>query len=506
MSRAACFLGADLSVIRLFAPSGDQVWRRPEPAPDEAEDALWWRRQAGAGAQWVQEHLGGATLDAVCLDVAGASCVWMSAPSADPAVIAAAMRQPDSSWDELGVVGTVQPLTEPAAPAATASIPFLSRKVEDLTPARLAVVATPDGMARLWFDALARRGVEAGPACTLWPAIQRAWGGADPTPDELPAVVVHDGARLVWTFGRGPNLVAAGSAGLLRKHAPRPEGDGPAPAPSPPPEPWDFASACGRLTLDWLTWVAQIGAPPRTVLAVGPENERLAQALQRAWPDAQTRAIHEADPVAGATGALIAERPGASSSSDSDPRRTLVALSRRRGRSHRWLYTWLGATMALLAVAIGAYALRQRDLAADFRAERANLTLETKKAVREVAPDLAERPDRVMALRAELVRIRQGRPEFAEPVPAKPILEEFIRLAGVIAEMGAVGVQPEEFVLFERMPSARVRVPDYATGDDLRARLNAAPGAIRWKVDLVGPLGAEGFRYQLQGEWTEAPR
>lgn len=505
MSRASCFIGHDLSSIRLFGPAGEHTWRRAEPTPEEIDDALWWRQQANAAAQWVQEHLSGATLDAVCLDVTGASCVWMSAPSADPAVVAAAMRQPESSWDELGVAGTIQPLTAPAETSRSVRIPFLNREAPDLTPSRLAVIATPDGMVRLWFDALDRRGVEAGPACSLWHAAQIRWGGADLTTDDVSAVVLHDGDRLIWTFGRGPNLIAAGSAGLLRRHVSREGAEAETPAahaPPAPPVPWDYTAACGRLTLDWLTWVAQLGAPPRIVMAVGPDTDALTAALKRAWPEARIQAIAEADPVRAATASLVADQPGGAALSDSDPRRTLVTLSRRRGRAHRWLYTWLGATMALLAVAIGAYGLRQRDLAAGLEEERDDLLVKTQEAVASVAPNLAKRADRVTALRAELVRVRQDRPDFVEPAQAKPILEEFLRLVGLLAEMAPEGVQPEEFVIVERFPTAKVRVPDYATGDELRIRLSEIPGAIRWKVEPQTQLGQEGHRYALQGEWT----
>ena len=502
MSRASCFIGHDLSSIRLFAPAGEHTWRRSEPTSEEIDDALWWRQQAGAAAQWVQEHLSGATLDAVCLDVTGASCVWMSAPSADPAVVAAAMRQPESSWDELGVAGTIQPLSAPAETSRSVRIPFLNREAPDLTPSRLAVIATPDGMARLWFDALDRRGVEAGPACSLWHAAQIRWGGADPTTDEVSAVVLHDGDRLVWTFGRGPNLIAAGSAALLRQHVSREGAENTSAAGPAQPAPWDYGAACGRLTLDWLTWVAQLGAPPRTVIAVGPEPEVLTAALRRAWPDARIQAVAEPDPVRAATAALVADQPGGAALSDSDPRRSLVTLSRRRGRAHRWLYTWLGATMALLAVAIGAYGMRQRDLAAGLEKQRNEILKQTEAAVAGVAPNLAKRADRVTALRAELVRVRQDRPDFVEPAQAKPILEEFIRLVGVLAAMGPEGVQPEEFVIVERFPTAKVRVPDYSTGDELRIRLGESTGAIRWKVEPQTQLGTEGHRYALQGEWT----
>lgn len=500
MSRAACFIEADLASIRLLSPSGAHAWRRPDPTAEESDDAGWWREQANAAAKWTQENLAGATLDAVCLDVAGASCVWLTAPSADPAVVAAAMHQPESSWSELGVVGTIQPLAAPPARSNSVAIPFVRSKEVDHSPTRMAVVATPDGMARLWFDALDRRGVEAGPACSLWHATQAAWGGADPTTDDITAVVMHDGARLVWTFGKGPNLLAAGTAGLLRQHTPHEEGA--APAPDAPPAPWDLPAACGRLTLDWLTWVAQLGAPPRTIVAVGPDAPALADALRRAWPDARLHPVQEADPVGAAVRSLTTD----GALSDTDPRRTLVTLSRRRGRAHRWLYTWMGATMALLAVAIGAYGLRQRDLAKDLIKERAALAVKTKATVAEVAPALAERADRVTALKAELVRVRQDRPDFVTPAQAKPILAELLRLTQVVGDLGAAGVQPEEFVIVERFPTAKVRAPDFGVGDELRAQLNDMPGAIRWKVDFETALGADGQRYRLAGEWQEAPQ
>ncbi len=497
MTAASCFIGPDLALLRLFIDGAEHTWRRTEPSAEELDNALWWKQQANAAAQWTREHLAGATLDAICLDVDGASCVWLSAPSADPAVVAAAMRQPDSSWDELGIAGTIQPLSVPESKRTGPSIPFLSRPTEDDAPSRMAVLATPDAMVRLWLDALDRMGIEAGTVHTLWHAAQGAWGGADATTESLGAVVIHDGKRLVWTWGRGPNLAAAGSVSLARLPA---DPDAPENA---PPKDWDYASSCGRLTLDWLTWAAQLGSAPATILAIGPDASALARALERSWPEAQVRSTIEADPLAHAVQSLTDESPGAPVRRESDPRRSVVALSRRRGRAHRWLYTWCGAAMALLAVAIGAYGLRKGDLADDLKRDTQTLAGETRVVVSEVAPTIADRGDRVMALESEMIKIRKDRPNFSEPAKAKPILDELARLFGVMAELADDAVHPEEIVIADRFPTARVRVPDFAVGDELRARLDAVPGAIRWTVTFETALGADGQRWRLAGEWVE---
>src|SRR5690606_579133 len=204
--------------------------------------------------------------------------------------------------------------------------------------------------------------------------------------------------------------------------------------------------AASRIALDWLTWSTHLGASPARVRVVGADARDLAHILDARWAHADVRATTVNDPV-GATLRSLAERLGDASPSDDDPRRTLVALSRRRGRAHARLYTWAGVATGLCAVAIFAVGWRTMERRAALAAAATELRNASAATVQAIEPALASKPDRARALASVLEQIRGERPEIFDPAPAPPVLSELARLTGVFRELGEEGLFFLEFDL-----------------------------------------------------------
>lgn len=512
-----CFLPLDLSSVRLLTGEGEeQRWSvnatsAPRPAEagaetpgDEPRDALWWRKQVGLLADWLALRASpGRVLDTLCLDVAPASCVFVQAPSADRRVIAAALRQSGGEWASANG-GLIEPLTDGAhAGGGSRLMEFRAfgigakKRPESDSAVRTPVLLAPDAMPRLLLDDLDKRGVRVRRVTTLWHEAARI-AGAGAAPGALCAVVLLESDRAVWAWSREGLLVTGGALAVPPVAPPVVEGE-----PAPPPAPREHAhepdlrAARSRLALDWLSWAAQIGDAPRAVRVVGVNAGRFATEIAGTWAESAVSAEESADPVRAAlASAARSERAEA----PDDARLELVSLTRRPGGAHRRLYTWTGAALALLAVALGALGWRQRDLRAGLLEGAATLRARQAERLAEAAPDLRGNASPVRALEARLLEIKGARPEFADPPRARPVLEEAERLLTAAADMAERGLIFEEAQVHDMIPSARVIAPDFIVGEAFAQRLRALGPIIRWRVEYEGG-GDENRRYRLLGDW-----
>lgn len=328
--------GTVIARMRLVAAGLSRTWTAPEPqmladgsTPTDGVGAALASTRAGAA--WIADtlsDLGLKRLARVCVDADGSVCSWLSAPSADQAVIEAsimqgaldagsgdgaglgagrllAMATPGESGPPTPADTSVQALAdveEADADGATplAETPDAGGRAKGLAtlmtrrskgkPApsqktRYAVLAVPDAPVRVLLDELDQRGVEVETVCSLWHGMAQAWdeasgGDALVSSGGVRAIVLIDPAgRAVWAWSRLGRLLAGGTMRLAARR------DLPTEAPGTgetlegarrivdsggePEKAWEFTPAdAGRLTMDWLSWSVQLGVCPRRVVCL----------------------------------------------------------------------------------------------------------------------------------------------------------------------------------------------------------------------------------------------
>lgn len=257
--------------LRLVGPELDQTWVAPlgpgddpsrPPAPGEQIAHI---RSAAA---WIAEEIAPVReLVAICLDPEGGVCSWVSAPSTDPKVVMASIRQgaaPVGTGAELGASAgrtggfgllpdddlgagsgrSVQALAEPDTTSRTSLLPSRTKEVVSGPRQRLGVLSVADAPVRVLLDELDRLKIGVGAVLTLWHAAALAWdpssaphtssskrgAGQNGTADALEpivvetegpvaaAVIVDPQGRLVWAWSKGGDLLAAGTM-RLRTHS-----------------------------------------------------------------------------------------------------------------------------------------------------------------------------------------------------------------------------------------------------------------------------------------------
>lgn len=564
MSAPVCYIervgrGSLIRRVRLVGDKLDAAWTPPPPLVSgqgtaEEADPTSVVEQTRAAARWVAQQLPRSrALSAVCLDADGAACLWLTAPSADPAVVAAALISGRESHAEpsdaggsgglaqmlaagAGMERSVQALAEPSRAAKTAG----ARK-------RMAVLSVPDLTARVFLDELDAQGVAVHAVSTLWHALAASWDpagrdGADggSTADAPCTAVVlldPDGAdadsptapgRLVWAWSAGGELLAGGSM-RLRAQAPArttapdivddagPGGTALRRLPDAADDAGERTLTCGpadagRLTADWLAWSAQLGLGPSRIICVGPVPEPeepgagFAELLSRAWQGASIDAAVHPDPV----GATLDRFRGREDDdiSAADPREAMLELSARPGRAHRWMYRSAAAAVAALAAVIGIAGWRLSKAAAQVRAaaDTAQTQLREKVAALEAeVPQISMDPVNIL-----LSRIQQLRTASPTLSYERPTLAELGRL---IEALSAEGVNPElkieELSINNVGGSARLSVPetDVVSGEIIRAALAQTPGELVWRAESTSPGAGQTNRiWTLNGTWIERER
>lgn len=494
MSERACYVergdgGATLTGLRIIGANADDRWT-PDPADEPAI-------RAARAAAWIAERLrasGSAPLDALVLDAGAAMCSWISVPTDDPTVVAAACEQsemlPILDRDE-GLAGpasaaTVQVLVEPGTLAAARSGAATSR--------RLAAFADRDVLARLLIDGLDERAIRIGRASSLLHEIARAWDPASPaapsaeraserivaTNVPMCAVVVADPAgRLLWSWSSSGALEACGS--MLVGSGVRPE-------------------HISRLAMDWLAWAAQLGRCPARLVCVGKLDEgltlaELGHALARTWGGATVDAVEDDDPI----GTTLRRCVAAPASID-DPRTGLVRLSNRPGRVHRAMWRWGAIAIAMLAALLGVVGWRWWLQAGTLRTAAATLDTTWHAEIAQAAPDLAASERPLAELRSKVDALRPKR--LTGPVQRpQPILDELRIVSEQISGYELVRLTMGSGLALA--PKITVRVTSTLDGEMLKQAFQRLDGShVAWdggfnsqydRDDLVG--------FDLQGIW-----
>ena len=518
MSDRVCYLarrdqGARIESARLVGSLTEERWEAPahRGSDNGAADPVEVARDA---ARWVAGHLAARDgqrprLRVVCLDTDGAACGWLTAPSAEESVVAAAAAtrvDSDSSsglndpWASPGE-STVQALAEGGAsrPAAGGTAVAEGER-------RLAVLAVPDAGARVFLDALDDAGVSASSVVSLWHAAATAWdpaGPASPGPSlrgdrvvattaPVTAVVLVDPAgRLVWSWSRAGELVAGGSIRL----------------PSRDEDPAVTGADVGRLATDWLGWSAQLGVAPARIVVVTPRlvedgdslsSAGLGEGLGRAWPGATVDLATHDDPL-GATLRRLAEFGAAGPAAD--PRASLVRLTHRPGRAHRSLYR--AAALAILGAAAGlaAVGVRAWSAAGTIRGQRETIRAATLTRMAEVLPDVAASPYPDKDLDDELARLKAVSAAGREIQPAKPILAELDAISAVLTK----DTKPYKISLADSSVSLGVVVPitNLAAGQELIDSLRSVGGShCDWRESGdTQAQGADKLLVYFYGAW-----
>jgi len=500
----ACYVASDLTTLRLAGDDGGLTWRaEPVGAGDEGEPAPPpVRERAAAAAAFLRRAIRERqqSLGPVCVSVDDAMCSWIAAPSADAGVITAAVRRRGAEWDRDTAGESVQPLAERRGRRG-----LLDRarqrsgdQNEPESGAHLAVLEALDGPLRLWLDELDRRAERPATVQTLWHALTTVWADtpapAEGDEAELVGVVFRErDDRVVWAWGAAGSLIAGG---------------GLADAPLRPREGDDDADAArehiddlaGRLSLDWLTWTAQIGRAPSRIVVVAPDAPAMARAIERRWEGAAIEPETEADPV----GALLirlgdAVRPPA----QDDPRRSLLSATRRPARAHRRLIRVASLALLILAFGVGALGWRARQTAGAFRAEADRAEARFRQVVADAAPELANNPmagqQSAPLLRSALAQLREANPPISEPDPPLPIKRELQRFLVIVA--GVDGAELESVAVGERNASATVFTDEVIVGEELVNALRDSEGALEWRGNF-SPRGAR-FSWQLSALWED---
>lgn len=558
-SPRVCYLhradrGLRLTGARLVGVRSEERWVPPaDPAsassavPGSGDLPLEIRSRIECCAGWLKEQItsgrGGSTLDVMCLDADAAACAWLTAPSADPSVVSAVIRQRtsvgfDADGGQSSAVATLAAIqgdraeidvqaVMPPAPARTRK----QRKQEAgaaLAGIRLPLLAVPDVAARLLLDELDRRGIETLTAMTIWHAMSLAWeprtrrassqAAGNTTSGPAPAIVSEtlsttgvvlidpDGARLLWSWSRGGELLAAGSM-LLPQLGGVSDADERAEAEAP--SVMVLPDHVARLATEFLAWSAQTGGAPSRLVIASPELSssdggltlaELGESIGRLWTETSVHAASDEDPI-GLTLRKLAEYLDTDAINAEDPRTSLVGLTNRPGRTHRAMYTWAALSVAALAFIVGAIAWRLGDGADRFRADAARARTDARETVGQLRPALATSPFMVQDLEIELDAARK-RVVPADALPAaRPILQELDAISFVL---GMPTIFLEDVTLGPSNAIVTFYAPDTETVADIDEAIRSVEGSsVDWKMEVQTVPGAPERRVRctLSGPW-----
>ncbi len=511
-------LGGLIRSARLITEQADERWELGDGETD-AGDA------ARAVSGWIAERLravGGrhATIDVLCIDVDGGACSWVSAPSADPRVVEAIIRQGPGLGEETDFAGSTSPSATLGAdvdvPGAATLQPLVattnkrSRSGAVDARRRLAVLAIPDAAVRVVIDELDRVGIDVGHVMSYWHAVAQAW---DPSAEKSRAMTVADdrvvsedepttasvvidpAGRLIWTWSRGGELLTAGAMRLVRG------GDDNALLVS--------RADVGRLAAEWLAWSAQLGQAPSRVVCVAPESlvedgdslgaSGLGAALGQSWPGAAVDMGVVPDPV-GATLERVAQRVGGDGAAN--PRTTLVGLSNRPGRSHRSMFIWLSTAIlaasgvcGVVAVRTGSISTKTDALVRQIEAERLEIVQQA------IGTEAAAQPDWMMQLRGALRKERKALQAGLQRNELMPVMQELETVSFVI---GYPDFELRDLSFGQLNASFTVTVPSIEQYEQLRESLRYVAGSsVNWSAKADEERGSDRVRVRCQGQWIE---
>lgn len=565
---------------------------------------------ARAGATWIAETLQGVGLKrlaAVCVDAEGSVCAWLSAPSADSNVVRDTILQSGSDGDSSTGIGAARILS--GADAASGGGPgFLSetsvQALATLDPEessangfslkrkapvslarkqRFAVLSVHDAIVRVLLDELDARSIEVERVVSIWHAMASGWDGSQPASisDRLVSagsasaavILVEPSGRLIWAWTRAGELVAGGAMRLAAHSklvrpadATTPESPQRDTALAPldttssvftqpeddrPSVTLEFSKAeAGRLSLDWLSWSAQLGHCPQRVVCLSAPSvcdsspdrpmgpEALFAHLASRWPGATVDgAVHD-DPIGATIGRLAGLGPESPRIGEGDlpaaalpfhqrPREALIDLSRRPGRADRRLHQWIGIALIAAAalVAVFGYQIKSSISTAEAQLKAAkDARVAALKEAEKFSENVSKQPKPEAALEGSLARVRDQAKYLKSP---RPIIEEAAYVFAALADVNAnapapvapatpatPGAIPQpapgrtqliEMELSAVACSAKLSVPDAATGPNVLATLTANRHVLTWQGSTQSGTGVAGGNrtYVLLATWPD---
>lgn len=496
--------GAAMRQLRLVDHAHDLQWPEQGHASGAPQDYT-------AAAAWVKDRLASSRSDAsvalLCVDVDGGVCSWLTAPSADPAVVVSAARlgaEPGRAGGgafDFYAPGDLDSTIQPLAGEAGA--------------ARVSVLAISDVPARLLVDALDGQRVPVEAVATLWHAIAQAW---DPSASVDPAealtaagpvtglIVVDPAGRLVWCWSRAGSLLVGGSIRLSMTReddADRPRLD---------------AGDASRLATEWLAWAVQIGVAPGRIVCVmtpGEDAATFGEALTRAWPSTPVDAVTHEDPVV-ATLRRVAARLESTPRNRARTPETgvgVVGLSQRPVRAHRRMHLWravaLGAVAGLLGLASWRLYARADEAEASARAWKSRAD----ELIRGVYPDaLIPQPGKsaLQVMDEEILSRRRNLRPPERTDQAMPILEELETVSMVLGS-GRYALESIELKSQGSAPTIIVIAETTADAEALAEALNRIGGShiTQWSPAYASRTegGVSKVQATFRGEWAApAPR
>lgn len=497
MSDRVCYLectdrGVTLAGLRLTGANTDDRWSAPSSAdPDSALDTI---DEAG---DWIRARLKAAAgsskqLGTLCLDADGSVCAWARPEDASAELIRSSIEQLEGPGEE-------DTLDAPAVSALGERFPNLPLEVDFMSldagqasdGARAAVLATPDVPARLLLDKLDALGIRVGRVESVWHRIAVAWDPNAPhrsssrdssrivsSEDPICASVIvdPDRSRALWVWSRAGSLITCGSMRLAHdEHG----------------HPILTTNALSRLTADWLGWASQLGVAPRRVVVVMPRGEdgvtgsQIGSAIAQHWPGATADLIHDEDPILTTMRAAFGVERG----EDISP------LTNRPGRTHRSMYRWGGAGLAITAIAVGIAAYRMYARAGVISDEARSIRSSMSATITALTPPLRTPGYPVPELEQRRVEL-QNRAGPVRVAPNKPVMRELETMSFVI---GMPGIEIEQIALTSTSVKLTVRCDNLSLAERVNEALSSINGSnLQWRPspDLTNRGG------KIQADYT----
>jgi hypothetical protein len=553
-------MGGAILSARWLDLKGERTWR----APGGAKAA----ENPGAGvvqlADWLRDQVSvspGKPELLLVLDTDGAACGWLTAPSAEPGEVRAAVRDllnqgEDDGASSLSWMEGKSPGADTSVQAigATATLEKRAkgRGKGAIGRERLGLVALADLPVRLLVDELDKRQVMVRRVLTVWHAMAQVEAGPRSGAPRDARVVSADEpvsatvmltersadakGELLWTWSRAGTLLCAGSLRLRetvdagsRSSLRLAAGDRAGEAGASVVE--VTIADVGRLVTDWLGWSLESGHAPARIMIVGPRTvtcsglefdlpemlgvSAVGAGLGKAWPGAAVQATMDDDPIGAVLRRLVDVESDESLDARPlavDPGASVVDLSTRPGRTSRWLHLWGGLALLAAAVAVGVLGWRTGRATEELRGQIERLKADRASMLTELAKGpmgirvRADDPDPVLTLQGRLTELNNQRKELKDEDPVLAEVQRFLR-----ASQGLEGVQLVSLqVQTAQNATAELSVP--IEGDQgpaylerVQALRSGASKEVSWNGRTIGVTGNR-RRFNMSGLFRDVPK
>jgi len=491
MNHPAILLSADLASVMLVTDSSSELWAAP--SLPESPDAHELRARIEETSRWVvQQPTVRRRLSVAVLDITDATCRWVHSPSTAAPVVAATLRGQTEEWAAKLPLGGIEPIIDDLPTAR--SFEFVRSRLESRSArdraankasnptntsstdsgARMAVLTMPDALVRLWLDRMDRSGVAVDSVISLWHALALAWGD-DATPQTQAILLVDGSGRIAWAWATGTKLIVGGSL-----HLERPEN-----SEVDPPHRHRAESAAQRISLDWVTWSAQLGIAPDQILLIAAADDPLAEdlltSLSNRWEGVsaqQTRSDHPLRETVARAGAVMRSTPRA----ERGPRRCLSRLSNRPTRATRRRFLAMSCSMVLVASAIVSLGYRLSLEGRDRYSRAGEVQSETITMVGRAVPGF--NPDQnIRTQLTQRISELESAPTFNDPPSPRPIYESLLSVLEFLeAEYEDAKIRKIKFSQGGTTPvELEIDMPSLSDRTRLLANLSLLGPAVDWQ-------------------------